>query len=112
MYGAMSRLLADESRKFIFTFCDPQQVVDDFSGQLGKFTPCFVDIIILGKSVAMSDTHQFMTSECSASEHINLQATVTCTVSCPACGPQRNSKAGFNFGVKVSVCSSGIEACL
>eukprot|EP00877_Chromochloris_zofingiensis_P006053 jgi/Chrzof1/1700/Cz10g17220.t1 len=43
----MSRLLADESRKFIFTFCDPQQVVDDFSGQLGKFTPCFVDIIIL-----------------------------------------------------------------
>lgn len=32
---------------FIHSFCEPRDS-SDFPGQLGRFTPCFVDVIILG----------------------------------------------------------------
>ncbi|CAK0780401.1 hypothetical protein CVIRNUC_005040 [Coccomyxa viridis] len=39
---------SDLPEKFIDSFCDPRLVRDDFKGQLGAFTPCFTDIVILG----------------------------------------------------------------
>ncbi|KAK9792737.1 hypothetical protein WJX73_001757, partial [Symbiochloris irregularis] len=40
--------LTDVPAKFIDSFCDISSVSKHFKGELGRFTPCFTDIVVLG----------------------------------------------------------------
>lgn len=41
--------------KFVDSVCDPESVSQHFRGELGRFTPCFTDIVILGASWRSTD---------------------------------------------------------
>ncbi|WIA43760.1 hypothetical protein OEZ86_010184 [Tetradesmus obliquus] len=40
--------LVGQSHQFIHTFCDPEAFSGHFSGDLGAWTPCFIDVGLLG----------------------------------------------------------------
>ncbi|KAK9802963.1 hypothetical protein WJX72_012534 [[Myrmecia] bisecta] len=44
----MAMLWKEAPWRFIDSFCDPRSVCKDFKNELGGFTPCFIDIILLG----------------------------------------------------------------
>jgi hypothetical protein len=41
--------LLGQSHQFIHTFCDPEAFSGHFSGDLGAWTPCFIDVGLLGE---------------------------------------------------------------
>ncbi len=70
-----THLLEDvQSGAFISTFCDPDDAAD-FSGQLGKFTPCFTDVFILGEQQNQPVLHSMLQFNCSS--WLYLQHMVT-----------------------------------
>ena len=45
----MASLLSGAALPFVDSLCDPASVTaESFWGEFGRFTPCFVDIAILG----------------------------------------------------------------
>eukprot|EP00879_Flechtneria_rotunda_P012526 GHRR01013079.1.p1 GENE.GHRR01013079.1~~GHRR01013079.1.p1 ORF type:complete len:238 (+),score=47.68 GHRR01013079.1:109-822(+) len=44
----LATYLLERSHQFIHDICDPDAFDGDFSGDLGEFTPCFIDIVCLG----------------------------------------------------------------
>jgi hypothetical protein len=44
--------LLKQSHQFIHTFCDPDAFSGHFAGDLGAWTPCFIDVGLLGECCA------------------------------------------------------------
>ena len=42
--------------RFVDSFCNPRAVAHHFDRELGAFTPCFVDVVLLGEALAHSNS--------------------------------------------------------